>query len=227
MRYTIVTPTICRRSLLRLCESIDTQTESDWEHLVVVDIPRHRMTKQQREIIAAIPPNHRRSFWFCDRTHNNYGHTCRHQSWQNAKGDYVLYLDDDDYLAHKQALIALNCVTEVWAIFPVLRHGSRFLNLPPGTGNTGTGMFIHKKDAARWPDSDSYSADGLFVEDLKERYPYQVVDSEPLVVQPISSCGVKNSETWLGRKLAHLARRWVIFRSQKKRTGEPVSSAEV
>jgi len=60
MRYTIVTPTICRQSLLRLCESIDSQTQSDWEHLVVIDTPRDNMKRNQRQIIASIPSKENR-----------------------------------------------------------------------------------------------------------------------------------------------------------------------
>src|SRR5882757_9847970 len=128
MRYTIVTPTICRQSLLRLCRSIDSQTQSDWEHLVVIDMPCDSMTKDQREIMASIPSQANRSYFYCDRRHNNYGHTCRHQVREHAKGDYILYVDDDDYLAHKDALKALDVIAEPWAVFPVLRHGKIFFN---------------------------------------------------------------------------------------------------
>jgi glycosyltransferase involved in cell wall biosynthesis len=212
MRYTIITPTICRKSLLRLCVSIDSQTESNWEHLVVIDMPRESLTRDQREFIASIPPNENRSYSYCNKRHNNYGHTCRHQAWENAKGDYILYIDDDDYLADNGVLRDLDFVTEPWAVFPVSRHGRLFLGLPPGTCRTGTGMFIHKRDIGRWPDSDSYEADGSFVESLREKYPYEVVDTRPMVVQPKSSAGVSNAETWFGNKLRILAIRWLSCR---------------
>jgi glycosyl transferase family 2 len=208
MRYTIVTPTICRQSLLRLCRSIDSQTQPDWEHLVVVDMPRGSMTRHQRRIMTSIPARENRSYYYCDRRHNNYGHTCRHQIWERVRGDYILYLDDDDYLADPDVLRTLDDVTEPWAVFPILRHGNVFFNLPPGTGGTGTGMFIHRREIGRWPDLDSYEADGAFVEGLRQRYHYQAVDTRPLVVQPTSSCGVPNAETWLGRKVSGLLLRW-------------------
>jgi glycosyltransferase involved in cell wall biosynthesis len=219
MRYTIVTPTICRRSLPRLCESIDGQTQSDWEHLVVIDMPRDNMTADQREIIKSIPRKANRSYSHCERKHKNYGHTCRHQIWEHAKGDYIFYVDDDDYLADKDVLRTLDSVTEPWAVFPILRRGQTFFNLPPGYCRTGTGMFIHKRATGRWPDVDLYEADGAFVEELKQRHPYQVLDSRPLVVQPTSSWGVSNAESWLGAKLAVLVGRWHWFRrSPKSRT---------
>ena len=212
MRYTIVTPTICRPSLLRLCGTIDSQTQSDWEHLVVIDMPRDHMNENQRKIMASIPSDQRRSYFYCAKRHNNYGHTCRHQAWEQAQGDYLLYVDDDDYLADEGVLKALDSVVEPWAVFPILRHGQVFLDLPPGMFKTGTGMFIHQKKTGRWPDSDSYEADGLFIEKLKKNYSYQVVDSRPIVVQPASSYGLANVQTWRGDKFAKLIKRWHRYR---------------
>lgn len=220
MRYTIVTPTICRPSLLRLCGSIDCQTQTDWEHLVVIDVPGDQMTKTQRDIIASLPLRKNRSYSYCDRRHNNYGHSCRHDVWERSKGDYIFYVDDDDYLADTDVLRELDSVNEPWAIFPVLRHRKLFFNLPPGYQKTGTGMFIHKREIGRWPDSDSYDADGSFVEELKRRFAYQVVTSRPLVIQPKSSAGISNAENWSGDKLAKLAICWLKFRYfAKTRTG--------
>lgn len=216
MRYTIVTPTVCRPSLLRLCASIDSQTESDWEHLVVVDMPRKRMTRSQRTILASIPPVENRIFSYCERKHGNYGHTCRHQAWEAAKGDYIFYVDDDDYLADHEVLKTLHCVTEPWAVFPMLRHGELFFSLPPRTGSAGTGMFIHRREVGKWPDSDEYEADGMFVEQLGRRCSYQVVTSRPLVVQPRSSGGVSDAETWFGHKLAGWRLRWIEYRGSAR-----------
>lgn len=219
MRYTIITPTILRESLLRLCASVDNQTQRDWEHVVVIDMPRQRMTKVQREILAQISPRSNRSYTYCDRKHNNYGHTCRNRAWEQANGDYIMYLDDDDFFAHEGALRILDSVTHPWAVFPVLRHGKLFFNLPPGIGNTGTGMFIHRREIGRWPDSDAYEADGVFAEKLKRGYPYQVIDSAPLVIQPNSSCGVPNAESWLGHRLANLRLRWLTYRYSAENRG--------
>lgn len=212
MRYSIITPTICRPSLLRLCRSIENQTQPDWEHLVVVDLPRTSMTKDQQKVIASISSNGNRSYSYCTKKHNNYGHTCRHQIWERARGDYILYVDDDDYLADEDVLRTLDIVTEAWAVFPMLRHGKIFFGLPPGTGNTGTGMFIHRKEIGRWPDSDSYEADGVFVEELVRKFRYQVVDSRPMVVQPRSSFGLTNTDSWWGDKFAKLIGRWLWYR---------------
>lgn len=199
VRYSIITPTICRSSLLRLSRSIDRQTRGNWEHLIVVDSPQDALSDNQRQAIASVRRCDNRAFFYCDRRHNNYGHTCRHQIWSRAQGEYILYVDDDDYLADRNVLATLDSVTLPWAVFPVLRHGHRFLHLPPGTMKTGTGMFIHRREIGRWPDSDSYSADGAFVDDLVAKYPWEVVDSRPLVVLPWSNLGNAHSAGFIRR----------------------------
>jgi glycosyltransferase involved in cell wall biosynthesis len=216
MRYTIVTPTICRQSLSRLCESVDRQTQADWEHLVVVDMPQDRLTKDHRQVLESVPSNPNRSYFYCDRNHKNYGHTCRHQVWEHAKGDYILYVDDDDYFADKDALKALDTVTEPWAIFPVLRHGKLFFKIPPGVWKTGTGMFMHKREIGRWPDSDVYDTDGSFVEQLKQNHKYQVVDSGPIVALPKSNFGIASAGSWFGDVLIQLVSLWNRFRYYAK-----------
>ena len=37
MRYTIITPSLARPSLVKLCVSINNQTNKDWEHIVALD----------------------------------------------------------------------------------------------------------------------------------------------------------------------------------------------
>jgi hypothetical protein len=222
MRYALITPTICRPSLLRLCQSIDRQTQPDWEHLLVVDLPRAKMTESQRRILHSISQPANRSIFYCDRNHRNYGHTCRHQAWERVQGEYIFYIDDDDYLADSAVLETLDSVTEPWAVFPVLRHGQEFLHLPPGNTSTGTGMFIHKKEVGRWPDSNAYDADGEFVESLIESHSYQVVNSRPLVALPTSSCGVSDAETFFGllraKGLAHWLYLWKRLLPAPKKT---------
>jgi len=208
MRYTIITPTICRSFLPRLCESIDAQTSRDWEHIIAVDIPENSMTREQRKLVASIPVRENRIFVYCDRKHRNFGNTCRHNAWAHANGEYIFYVDDDDYLSDNSVLSALDSVTELWAVFPLLRHGQRFFALPPKICNIGGGMFMHKKELGRWPDCQAYEADGIFVEELAQKYPYQVLDEKPLVIQPQSSFGLKNVHSWWGKRAArYISRR--------------------
>jgi glycosyltransferase involved in cell wall biosynthesis len=196
VRYSIVTPTILRPSLLRLCASIAKQTEKDWEHLIVVDSPYEQLTPEQFDVFKVVAQSDRAvylktTFSFCNKRHNNYGHTCRHNAWELVKGEYIFYVDDDDYFAYEGVLTALNLVTKPWAIFPVMHYGSYFFNDPPGMCKTGTGMFIHKPFTGHWPDSDEYEADGRFIEKLKETYEYDSLVSVPvMVIQEKASKGL-------------------------------------
>ena len=125
MRYAIVTPTICRPSLLRLCESVDGQVQTDWEHLVIVDLPRQEMTQSQQGVLRSISSSANRSIFFCDKRHNNYGHTCRYQAWERVKGEYILYVDDDDYLAD-------SADWRPWMLLPNRGPCSRFSDMARG-----------------------------------------------------------------------------------------------
>ena len=205
VRYSIVTPTIGRESLLRTCESIDQQTNPDWEHVILVDIPLV-INRVQRNIIEAVPKDHRRRFIRCGRRHNDFGNTCRHNAHSQLRGEYVVYVDDDDYLARPESLAALDGVTRPWAIFPTLRVGVVWHHDPPGMNRTGTSMFCHRRDAGQYviPTKEDikkfpqflnegnymYGADGLLVEHLKANYPYDVIDPGwPLTVAPQRGCG--------------------------------------
>ena len=90
MRFTIITPTLQRSSLVRACNSVDSQSYSDWQHLVMVD-----RAKLDHALLAGIH-HPQRSVIKCAVPHHNYGNTCRHNAWELATGDYCLMLDDDN-----------------------------------------------------------------------------------------------------------------------------------
>lgn len=180
MRYTIITPTVLRDSLLKTCESVNVQTCADWQHIVMVDCaPKPEMLERiehPQRIIA-----------FCDKPHHNGGNTCRHNAWELATGDMVFYLDDDNYLADERVLEDLKVVTTPWALFPILRHGKRFMFDPPKPCYVDTGNVIARRDIARWPDIEAYCSDGVWVEGLKQ-YPYQAFpDFRPIMVMPTTN----------------------------------------
>lgn len=181
---------------------------------MVIDLPEQKMTPSQSKVISSISKHSNRIFLHCSVRHKNYGHTCRHHSWARSRGEYILYVDDDDYFADNGVLEVLDSVTQLWAVFPVVKWRQKWLAVPPRMGATGTGMFLHRKEIGRWPDSDLYEADGLFVTELVEKYPYQVLESRPLVVQPKSSCGVSNAETWWGGLLAKALNRCIGWRAR-------------
>jgi glycosyltransferase involved in cell wall biosynthesis len=205
VRYSIITPTLVRPTLRRLCDSISAQTVQDWEHIVMVDTPLVTQPAK-RAIIDALPKDPRRRVFRCGTSHKDYGNTCRWNAWEKVRGDYVLYIDDDDWYADDKVLETLNQVTAEWAIFPCTRRGEYYLADPPGIMRTGSNMFMHKRAAGRYPcaghceehqsiiahlnkihphdslHSHLYAADGMLVEYLKSKHPYQVVTGRPLTI---------------------------------------------
>jgi glycosyltransferase involved in cell wall biosynthesis len=185
-KFSIITPTIIRPSLDRLCASIDKQSFKDYEHIIIVDIPFKEVTNEQKfRLEELVKHGHNRSISFCATRHQNYGHTCRHNISKMALGEYILYVDDDDHFADNEVLLTLNNVKLDWAIFPILRYKSYYLENPPGC-KTGTGMFLHKRQLGTWPDRNDYEADGHFVEELKQKAPYEVFHCRPLIVMEIN-----------------------------------------
>lgn len=206
MRLSIITPTLVRPTLKRLCESIDAQTNTDWEHIVMVDVPLV-FDKIKRDTVESLTKHPRRKFVRCGQKHDDYGNTCRWNAFAKASGDYIIYLDDDDYLADERVFETLATVTAPWAIFPIMRCGERWFKDPPGLYKTGSGMFIyHRSLGLRYPcaahceehveildelkklhvhntmKDHLYAADGMLVESLK-KYPYQALSTErPLMI---------------------------------------------
>lgn len=180
MRYTIITPTVQRESLLKTCESVTNQTCTEWQHIVMVDcevgLPiLSAITHPQRLIVK------------CPKAHHNGGNTCRHTAWELAQGEYVYYLDDDNFLADERVLEDLKIVTTPWSLFPILRHGFRFFYDPPQPCYVDTGNVIARRDIGRWPDIEAYCSDGVWVEGLKQ-YPYQAFpDFRPIMVMPTTN----------------------------------------
>ncbi len=189
MKFSIITPTIQRESLVRCCESVLHQTFSDWEMLVQVDAERI-----DESLFARIPPT--RKIWVmeCGVHHNNFGNTCRHMAWERITGDWVIYLDCDNFLVDDRILEditqLLADVKEQWALFPIRRHGSYFFNDPPGNCQTDTANMVIRREVAQWPDGPEYTMDGLFCEQLKAKYPYAAFPNfRPIVIMEESRQG--------------------------------------
>jgi len=194
MRYSLITPTLIRDTLPRLCASIDIQTNTDWEHIVVIDCP---LTPHKQEILNSIPANLRRKFIRCTTEHvRDFGNAARRQAFDIAQGDYILDIDDDDYYADDGVFKTLECVTKTWAVFPVLAYGNRCHPPKPALGLTGSAMFMYRRDTGlKFPDNASYSADGQLVEELKKLYEYESLDdARELVIYPQGNRGREQSE---------------------------------
>jgi hypothetical protein len=106
----------------------------------------------------------------------------------------LIHLDDDNFIADDRVLQDLSMILdgcdEYWAIVPIMRHGRKFFNDPPGLCMTDTANVVVKREIGRWPDIPDYTADGHWVEGLKAKYPYAAYpDMRPIVVMENSSEG--------------------------------------
>jgi len=175
--FTIITPTVLRPSLLRACESVNTQTFTSWQHIILLDC------EISDDLIGKIA-HRQRQVYRCERPHQNWGHTCRHAAYGLVKGDFIYHLDDDNFFPDNKVLEDLKDVQAPWAIFPILRYGEKFFNDPPGKRKTDTGSFIVKREYGKWIDSPAYDTDGDVVEQLLRNHPnYQSLpDMRPLMV---------------------------------------------
>lgn len=190
MKFTIITPSLNRESLKRCCESIDIQSHTCWEHLVSYDgAPKPPF---------AIDPNgsdDRRKHLILAETHK-WGNQQRRQAWYLATGNVVIFLDDDNTLAHPDALKDIadrleSAGNPAWAICPIIRHGRWFFNDPPGMCMTDTANLVIRREFGQWPDTEAREADGLLCEQLKTEHPYAAFpDCPPIIIMEHSSNGV-------------------------------------
>lgn len=183
MKLSIITPTILRESLYKTCKSIDIQRNCDYEHIVIVDIPQEELTKSQVNMIKILQKQdtkNKRTFYYCNKRHHNVGNTCKHDAFKYVTGFYVMSMDDDDCYLHTndfQLIVSglLQARKPDWAVFPILRMGVRFFNLPPQLGMTCSNQYIYKRyikgRAMQFPDSDIYEQDGLWLNDIHRWYP--------------------------------------------------------
>ena len=188
--FSIITPSLQRESLRQTCESVNAQVFKSWEHVVMLDVAEIDMV-----IFCAIQHPNRRVMQ-CDYPHRNFGNTCRHKAWEHTTGEYILVLDDDNWLTGNHVLEEIHASLNgplfdppVWAIFPIMRHGQRFFHDPPGLCMTDTANVVVKRELGRWPNMPDYTADGHWVEGLKQ-YPYLSFPmARPIVMMPKSNEG--------------------------------------
>jgi hypothetical protein len=179
-----------RQSLVRCCESINTQTFDSWQHVIAVDSDVFDDSLMEKI------KHPRREIFLCGQRFGNYGNHARWMAWERATASYLAMLDDDNYLAHPGALadIADALVSAQFpdfAIFPIFRHGSRFFNDPPGLCMTDTANVVVKREIGRWPDIEAREADGHWVEALKAKYKYATFPQcPPIITMEYSSNGV-------------------------------------
>lgn len=183
MRFSIITPTILRvHEADRTMQSVDALTYDDYEHLVVVDGHDWGPINPDWRL------NHRRKIFVCDKNHRDGGASCRHWVTEYATGDYILYLDDDDYF-HRDALslLAARILDEPFGVFPISRFSQRFLSCPPSRGGTAICQMYHKREVAGerlvFPAGPvEYEQDSRWAGELAEKYGYKALEDLPPLV---------------------------------------------
>ncbi|MDE1871758.1 MAG: glycosyltransferase family 2 protein [Candidatus Micrarchaeota archaeon] len=186
--FSVITPTLDRASLAVCLRSLDRQTFDSWEHIVWLDaeIASSHLEQMNSGKRSVVVPGMR---------FNDFGNTPRNLAWQFASGDWIIYLDDDNRLADKDALQRIHdCLAAAGepnvGIFPIIRHGVRFFNLPPRLCFFDTANMVVKREIGRWPAGPEYVMDGLFIERLVAEYSYVAFpECAPTICVPVSSEG--------------------------------------
>lgn len=188
--FTIITPTLQRTSLVAACGSVDLQTFTDWEHIVQIDCEH-----QNDQLLEAVYCE-RRIITQCEAPHRNGGNSCRRLALEKATGEYIYFLDDDNFLADPAVLADMaealkGAGLPPWGLFPIWRLGGRFYADPPRSCHVDTMNVVLRRDIAYWPETDAYGTDGILVDDLMARgVPYAAFpDFRPIGIIPkISFC---------------------------------------
>lgn len=188
MRYSIITPSLARPSLVKLCVSINNQTNKDWEHIVALD--RLPDTDSRRAVIAAVQHLQRRVL-VRPGYEGHGGNHHRHALHAEAQGDYILYWDDDNYVIDDFVLDELKVVTKPWAIYPLLLHSKDYyMQFPLRIGGCDGNQIMVSRHMPPYPNLPGYDTDGVYIKQLEEICPdFQTVGARPLIVYPRASCG--------------------------------------
>jgi glycosyltransferase involved in cell wall biosynthesis len=193
MKLSIITPSINRSTLRRTVESIQCQTYDDWQYIIMLDGIKGEV---------ALPYSRNMTIINTPKTYNNYGNSLRHLAWEYVEGDYIMYIDDDDYYSNPNAFAdiakELELLSPLVAFFPGTKGGKRFFSKDPGLSRTMSNQFIHKKydhsgKAIIWPDTaidnQDYGLDGEFIQSLIDAYDWVNLEIPPAVEVPHSNYG--------------------------------------
>jgi len=179
MKFTLITPTIGRDSLIRACRSLDLQSHTDWEHLVMLDGDRWP------EPLLRQIAHPRRTLLQTGARSNDFGNTPRRLAHAHATGWYTIYLDDDVYLAQTDVLARLDAELMAanlppWAIMPRYQE-QNLRRVEPIACRIDTANMVISTAQARWLDGREYHADGLLAESLAARMPNYARLSTPAI----------------------------------------------
>ena len=190
MSVTIITPTFNRsQNIIKRCfASVDAQTYTNWNHLVLVD-DEHLEPHLSSDIIHT---NSKREFICMGKRTNNYGNSPRQLGIEKGCGDYFVFLDDDNvifpnYLETLVKYLEDNTDKSI-AICKIIHMGplpGRFGEppkildgKPPVLQNIDTLQVCVRAEVVKklgWLDK-GYLADGYSIQNWAENYKYGFVD---------------------------------------------------
>jgi len=189
MKFSIITPTVMRQSLLDCCKSVDEQTlVGEWQHIVYIDT----LAIDDDLLFKIAHPN--RLIIQCDKPYRNGGNTPRHLAWELATGEFCWHIDDDNTVASPHTLQQIANQLEKapeadWTLWPIFRHGSLFFFDPPQPCYFDTGNAVVRREFAQWPNIDAYASDAVWLQQFKDK-PYKAFsDALPIMIMEKTSFG--------------------------------------
>ncbi len=181
-KFTLLTPTIERSELVRCCRSVNQQTYPHWQHIVILDGADWSISIKELE-----HPN--RVFLVSGMRHHDVGNAARHLAYDHIDGDYVIGLDDDNYLLHNQALKNVERGSRRGRLgrLPHCLDGPLFFSGSAGRGRTDLAQMVYRPviggEQIRFPRVPDYDADGILCERLKKLCPPRMLTGVgPLVM---------------------------------------------
>ena len=197
-RFILITPTQgARYSILKCVESVITQTHQDYIHMVGID----GVKDFNPDVISKLPRDNKHVVFYEHTRVNTWGHNIRRSCLTCTTiqpNDYIIYLDDDNYLAYADALSDLNEIIELTKHDVILFPQLRLRNRPPNCVNNifipkmqvlciDIGSFTHrayiKGCKVEFTKSEAYEADGFFCEELaKLTNSIYLYDCPPIIV---------------------------------------------
>jgi hypothetical protein len=183
--FSIITASIQRPSLVDCCRSVNEQSFTSWEHVVMRDVSLVDTS------LAESVSHPQRRLYICG-PYNNFGNSPRNRAWSLTSGRFQIFLDDDNYFAHEHALGEIvEALTHAnvpdLACFPILRFGQVLFDPNPRTCHVDTANMVFKRELGPWPDINDYTADGIWVDVLRSNPAVRLEvfpDVQPTVVVP-------------------------------------------
>lgn len=191
-KITIITPTWNRPLdvIERCIISVKYQTYQNYEHLICSD----GFEQNVKDLIQQ-KKDSKLSYLNLDKHYKDYANTVRQHCLMKAKGDYILFLDDDNLIFPHFLEKMLNALENTknnvaFSLCKIIHLGPlpNHLGTPPKilsgvpvkVQNVDTLQLLIKKEAllkiGGWNKTQGYLADGYTYQKLAENYEYVVVD---------------------------------------------------